>query len=664
MHSRLPPAVREVDPSMKGMLLRAWPLPLLWCVAMAVLIAGIHRASQPAMAPVRSVEAAASKETRGDALPEATAGYRVHSLPLRTCTVRCDTPFLLLRHRFHLSRVPPQDWAVYLPFVDANVAVYLNGRKLDQRGRMQPPADLYRYHSRLVLLPQGSLRAGDNELLLHLVSEVRHLGGLAPFYLGVADELAGPQRWRVLLTEQAVAGVAWLQAGSLLLALALFFAGRRENVQGWYLLAAPFWLMLSVLHLSPVWPQPGYTRWVWMHATLLGVMTFTPLFIISIVRPPPQWLVRALLVFFAAGTLLAFSALVALPLEPYWRLQLPNYMLKLASYTMVPWMLWLVGRIVLARGASRSAPWLVAFAAMPAVLGIADALRGTLAPPLEFALLPFGALGVVLALWLELARRVVLYERQMASHAQQLQQTLSAREAELAQSFQRIREADRERALAAERQRLLRDMHDGVGGQLASLVHLADNPQVGREQVVSGLREGLADLRLVLDSLAQSDDDLLVALGRLRHRIEPTLAAAGMRLEWEVDARLELPPWHPEAVLHLYRCVQEAANNAIRHARAHSLRIGLRAADGSLWLEVADDGCGFDPARADAGHGLAGLRARAARLGGEFRIESQPGMGTRLSWRLPLQPEEIVRAEDHALPVVQLQRGGSGGALP
>ena len=623
---------------MNPTLLRAWLLPLLCCVLLALLIGGIHRASLPSMAAVRSIEAAASQQQVGDALPAATANWQVYALPLRTCTVRCDTPFLLLRHRFRLDHAPRQDWAVYLPFFDANVAVYLNGRKLDQRGRMQPPADLYRYHSRLVLLPQGSLRTGDNELLLHLVSEVRHLGGMAPFYLGAADDLAGPQRWRVLLTEQAVAGVAWLQAGSLLLALALYFAGRRENVQGWYLLAAPFWLLLGVLHLSPVWPQPGYGRWVAMHAALLGVMTFTPLFIIAIVRPPPRWLVRALLGFFVAGLLLAGSALTWWPLEPYWRLQLPNYVLKLASYTMVPWMLWLVGRIVLARGTSRSAPWLVAFAAMPAVLGITDALRGTLSPPLEFALLPFGALGVVLALWLELARRVIQFERQMAAHAQQLQQTLSAREVELAQSFERIREGDRERALAAERQRLLRDMHDGVGGQLASLVHLAGNPQVAREQVVSGLREGLADLRLVLDSLAQSDDDLLVALGRLRHRIEPTLAAAGLHLAWEVDARLDLPPWHPEAVLHLYRCVQEAANNAIRHACARSLRVALRPEADALVLEVEDDGRGFDPTRTDAGHGLAGLRARAARLGGAFTIDSAPGAGTRLQWRLPLQP--------------------------
>ncbi len=643
---------------------RAWVPPVLWFAMLGLLIFATHRAALPELAPVISIEAAASEVADDDELPLATSEWQTHQMPLRTCRVRCETPFVLLRHRFTLARVPPEDWAVYLPYFDANVAVYLNGHKLDQRGRMRPPADLYRFHSRLTLLPPTALRAGENELLLHLVSEVRHLGGIAPFYLGPASALAGPHRWRVMLTEQSVAGVAWLQAGSFLLALALYLAGRRENVLGWYLLAAPFWLLLGILHLSPTWPVPGYGRWAAFHAALLGVMTFTPVFIISIVRPAPRWLVRALLTFLALGLLVAWSALASQSLSAYWRVQLPNYVLKLTSLTLVPWMLWLVSRIVLARAQSRSAPWLVAFAAMPALLGITDAVHGSVAPPMEFALLPFGALGLVLTLWLELARRVMQFERQTAAHAQQLQQTLSAREAELAQSFERIREADRERALAAERQRLLRDMHDGVGGQLASLVHLAGNPQVGREQVVSGLREGLADLRLVLDSLAQSDDDLLVALGRLRHRIEPTLVAAGMRLEWEVDARLELPPWPPEAVLHLYRCVQEAANNAIRHAQARTLRVGLRAEGEGLLLEVADDGCGFDPAQAGNGHGLAGLRARAGRLGGEFAIASRPGAGTRLCWRLPLQPKEIAGAEDHALPVVQLQRGRSGGPLP
>ncbi len=96
-------------------------------------------------------------------------------------------------------------------------------------------------------------------------------------------------------------------------------------------------------------------------------------------------------------------------------------------------------------------------------------------------------------------------------------------------------------------------------------MHLASNPETGREQVVAGLREGLADLRLVLDPLAPDEDDPLLALGRLRHRIQPTLEAAGIALHWAVDPGLDLPAWSPEAVLNIYRMLQGATHNVIRH---------------------------------------------------------------------------------------------------
>lgn len=616
-----------------------WWLPLCWCALVAFALAALQRASLPEQPAVVQIDSAPSAAPDGSGLPPVTGPWQRYRLPLRTCQVRCETPWIVLRHRFDADTVAGGDWALYLPFFDANVAVYLNGRKLDQRGRMHPPADLYRYHSRLVLLPATALKPQANELLLHLVSEVRHLGGLGRFYVGAAAPLEAAQSWRALLTEGLVAGAAWLQAGSMLVVAVLFLFGRREEVQRWYLLAAPFWLLLALLHLLPDWPTPGYGRWLAMHAALLGCLGFTPLFIIAIVRQPPRWLVRSLLAFCAAAVLFAAVALLWWPLEPYWRLQAPNLVLKFASYMLVPWMLWLVVRIVAARGRTRSGPWLVVFAAMPALMGIADALVGSLAPPLEFAMLPLGAIGVVLALWLELARRVILSERRLAAHAQQLEATVRAREAELERSFERIREADRERALGAERARLLRDMHDGVGGQLASLVHLASDPRTGREQVVSGLREGLADLRLVLDSLAQGDDDLLVALGRLRHRLAPTLEAAGIRLVWEVDARIELPPWHPQAVLHLYRLVQEAVHNSIRHARARTLRVGLHAHGDGLRVLIEDDGTGFEPAAAAGrGYGLSGMHERAARLGGSLCIERPATGGARIVLDCPWQP--------------------------
>lgn len=634
--------------------LRAVGISLLWFGLFGLAIGGMYLASIPDLPAITEIEAAASHAPASDArLPPQDAAWQGYQLPLRICKVRCDTLYTIYRHRFSLDQASAGDWAVYLPFFDANIAVYLNGEKLDQQGRMRAPIDVYRFHSRLVRLPHSRLRLNENELLFQLVAERRHMGGLTPFYVGPVEVLEGPQRWRERLTESTVAGIGWLHAGSFLVALMLFVFGQRESLLGWYLVSAVFWLSLILLHASPTFIPGSAWRWTALFISVAGVLSFSPLFIVGILQPPPRWMVRALLGFFASSVALILYSTQLSSLDAYWQFQLPNYTLKFAGYLLVPLMLGLVLRIVLKRKGAWSAAWLLAFAAMPGILGITDALLGTIAPPMEFALLPLGGLGVSLALWLELAGRMIENNRRMASHAAELEQTVQAREADLHQSYERLRQADRDRALSEERQRLLRDMHDGVGGQLASLVHLAGNPEIGREQVVAGLREGLADLRLVLDSLAQDDDDPMVALGRLRHRIQPTLEAAGITLHWAVDPALDLPEWSPEAVLNIYRLLQEATHNVIRHARASRLTIGVRAVGELIEFSVIDDGIGMDPNSARGrGFGLDSLRSRAARMGGELLLRSTAGAGTAVIVTLPRQPQTVASAgTEESMPV-------------
>jgi signal transduction histidine kinase len=622
--------------------LRTWMRVLFACVVWFGLIAAglsaMYRASIPAMPAVVKIEAAASQQP-ADALSPLSvdSDWQPFELPVRVCQVRCESLFTVYRHRFELTTLPATDWAVYLPFFDANVAVYLNGEKVDERGRMLPPADVYRFHSRLVRLSATRLRQGENTLIVQLLAERKRMGSLAPFYVGPVSELQRAQRWRQRLTEDTVAGVGWLQAGSLLLALAMLLSGRRDDVLGWYLVCGSFWLLLIVLHVSPTALPGGNLRWATMFLSVFGVLAFTPLFIVAILRPPWPWLRRGLIGYFIACVAITFGTLLLLPVDPDYQLWVPNSVLRVSTLLLVPLMLWLVLRVVLARGDSRASAWILAFAAMPGVFGVADAIRVWRFPPLEFALLPLGGLGVSLALFLELARRMRESQRRMASYTAELEQTVRVREEALRVSYERIGVADRERALADERQRLLRDMHDGVGGQLASLVHLAGNPDTSRDQVVAGLRDGLADLRLVLDSLAHDEDDGIVALGRLRHRIEPILDAAAIRLHWEIDPQLDLPVWKPESVLNIYRLLQEATYNAVRHAQARNLTIRGREVDRTLEFSVADDGIGIDP-EAVGGFGMASLKARAARLGGELQVESQPGQGTQVVLRVPLAP--------------------------
>jgi signal transduction histidine kinase len=251
--------------------------------------------------------------------------------------------------------------------------------------------------------------------------------------------------------------------------------------------------------------------------------------------------------------------------------------------------------------------------------------------------MPLLMLGLVAAF---LSRNVQLF-RSSAQINRLLNQRLQQREAELTRTHEQLRSAERAQVLAVERHRLMQDMHDGVGGQLAALLSLAQARRPDPEHLLQAVTEGLTDLRLIIDSLNQIDDDLALALGSLRGRLQPLLDAAGVTLSWRLDSRLSLPGFGPESVLHVYRIVQEAVSNALRHSQARTLTIALERIDDQVELRIEDDGRGFhafDATSANTikpGLGLSAMAERAERLGATLHHEQRDGGGTcvRLRWR-------------------------------
>ena len=117
----------------------------------------------------------------------------------------------------------------------------------------------------------------------------------------------------------------------------------------------------------------------------------------------------------------------------------------------------------------------------------------------------------------------------------ELETRIHEREQLLKRNFDRLRESERLKASAQERQRIMQDMHDGLGSQLLSSLMLVERGAMSNEQVAQILRESIDDMRLAIDALAAEDSDLLAAFGNMRFRMEPRLKAAGMDLQW--DAR-------------------------------------------------------------------------------------------------------------------------------
>jgi signal transduction histidine kinase len=220
-----------------------------------------------------------------------------------------------------------------------------------------------------------------------------------------------------------------------------------------------------------------------------------------------------------------------------------------------------------------------------------------------------------------------------------------ARQAAVAIENARLLERARQAAVLEERQRLSRELHDSVTQALYGISLYAE--AAGRalaggdtEPVATNLREisdttqeALGEMRLLLFELRPPLLQEYGLAAALRARLQTVEARAGLVTEFDCQDEERLPP---EREQELYRLVQEALNNVLKHAHAGRVSVRLGAASGVATLEVADDGIGFEPSLAGVeGFGLRGMRERVERLGGTLRIDSSPGAGTRLRVDVP-----------------------------
>src|SRR5215210_689228 len=205
----------------------------------------------------------------------------------------------------------------------------------------------------------------------------------------------------------------------------------------------------------------------------------------------------------------------------------------------------------------------------------------------------------------------------------------------------------RERLVTAreeERRRLRRDLHDGLGAQLAGLNVqtgvlrrlIPEYPEAADEvalELRTELQSAIADIRrLVYDLRPPALDDLglISALRQLADRY----GAEDEHLRVSVDAPQDLPHLPAAVEVAAYRISQEALTNVVKHARAKTWLVRLAVMDG-VRLEIIDDGIGV-PEAYTAGVGLFSMRERAAELGGTCVVEGAPEGGTRVLVRLPL----------------------------
>ncbi len=211
----------------------------------------------------------------------------------------------------------------------------------------------------------------------------------------------------------------------------------------------------------------------------------------------------------------------------------------------------------------------------------------------------------------------------------------------LAERLQRL-------AVAGERDRLSRDLHDGIiqtlfsigmGLDSARTMVRSDPDRVAArlDTAVDAIDTTIRDLRNTIFALQADDAAALGLRAGLVELAREHEVNALTRPRLVVDARTATVV--PDAMVpDLLLVVREALSNVARHAGASDVEVRLDLGPDTLDLVVVDDGLGFDPGQPSAGHGLVNVRERAALHGGRVRVDAAPGAGTRLCVTLPLEP--------------------------
>jgi signal transduction histidine kinase len=208
---------------------------------------------------------------------------------------------------------------------------------------------------------------------------------------------------------------------------------------------------------------------------------------------------------------------------------------------------------------------------------------------------------------------------------------------ELEKSHQKLRAIEHQQTIADERQRMVQDMHDGLGSSLVSALRVVEHGKLNETEVAQVLKTCIDDLKLAIDSMESVDADLLLLLATLRFRLEPRLKVAGVKLHWQVQAVPALTWLDQRNALHILRILQEAFTNIIKHTHATEICVATHTDTQHTQIIVSDNGAGFSlaEARQRTGKGLSNQQRRAEAIGASVSWDSAH-TGTAFTLRVPI----------------------------
>ncbi|WP_395701166.1 ATP-binding protein [Aquabacterium sp.] len=530
--------------------------------------------------------------------------------------------------------------ALQFEYLANQALIRVNGQVVRRVGVLGNPAEDGGRMQVYVPLPASLVRADrPNELVVQASMQALRHGGLGELRFGPDAVLAEPHRQLRLRDETmsaAYAAVLLIVGG---LSAALWWR-QRDPVYGCFALASVLGIPRQINNIDVPVPLP-WPWWGWLVAVCYGgQLLLTARFIFLVVDRDSRWLKRI--------TYGVLTAALVLPTLSF-ALRLPLLWTVALGLTLAYGLGCFV--IVLQQALLRRQPlaWLVLGAGTLMLLaGAHDFLwvRIGLAPASAAELVPHVWFGFVLLLAGIVVARYSRARADIEALNRTLAERVAERERQLQQAFDALQLQQQEQAVLAERQRIMREIHDGIGSQLVGLLGMVGGQAApDRAELEHQVRLALDEMRMAVDSLQPVHNDLTTVLATLRYRLQPRLQAAGIAVVWDVAALPALPELTPHTILQLQRMLLEAFTNVLKHAGATQVTVSAAWQPGPpamVCLSLQDNGRGFQVidseeagTRGTRGHGITNMRARAGAIGARLQLQSAPGQGCRITIELP-----------------------------
>jgi signal transduction histidine kinase len=539
------------------------------------------------------------------------------------------------------AQAPAEPWGLYIPRIGNRFHVAINARSVGHSGVFGVTSFNSGQKPYLISVPRDTLTAGLNRFEIEIEGERNRYAGLARVQMGPERELRPP----FVLRSAAQLGGSFavvVMCGLFGAFAAALYVRLRQPSDAFFAAACLLCSLRTSYFVVETAPIP-FRQWAWVADMSYG----------GLVACIVAFCVRALALNAARWDRLGMGFFVLSVGLTTWNMFAESHLIRQV------WLQLMLGYVLVMsavfvwqwhRQRTVTAGLLGAAAIGGAVIGVHDhwlvyySAQGFGG----FALARFALVLFILAMGWIIVERLVSRMKEERSLREAVAQELAESKRALAQEFEAKAQWQAERAQTLEREKLIQDLHDGMGLQLNSLLGLVEKGEAEPAEVQTEVRNSIEQLRAIVDGSEAFDGSLPELLGHIRHRIETRLRRQGIRLIWSGLVEAREARVHPAAAISLQRLIFELCTNVIKHAQAQNVSFSATLTDqaagrASLIITFEDDGTAAATAGGahSSGTGQRSVQRRVTELGGVHEPMVTPDGGWKHQLLIPLNALEI-----------------------